>query len=110
MTASSRRLRLQKNRNGTARIAKYIKIYIIQTPVNTPDASKPEYMKMKATVKIISDRQTAASSYFRHAFHNTGKLTLFGIRFFKELFLPPYEFGEFAVQCYKIGYKSLPLV
>ncbi len=32
------------------------------------------------------------------------------MRFFKELFLPPYHFGEIVNQCYRIGVKSLPLI
>ena len=35
---------------------------------------------------------------------------LFVIRFFKELFIPPYEFKEVIRQCYEVGYKSLPLI
>ncbi|MEO5999981.1 MAG: ABC transporter permease [Chitinophagaceae bacterium] len=31
-------------------------------------------------------------------------------RFFKELFLPPFEGREFVRQCYEIGYRSLPLI
>jgi phospholipid/cholesterol/gamma-HCH transport system permease protein len=31
-------------------------------------------------------------------------------RFFKELFLPPYEWQEILRQCYEIGYKSLALI
>ena len=34
----------------------------------------------------------------------------FLIRFFKELFKPPYEFKEIIKQCYEIGYKSLFLI
>lgn len=34
----------------------------------------------------------------------------FVMRFFKELFLPPYEFREIVRQCYEIGLKSLPLI
>lgn len=37
-------------------------------------------------------------------------LTKFIIKFFKELFLPPYELNELLKQCYIIGCKSLPLV
>jgi phospholipid/cholesterol/gamma-HCH transport system permease protein len=43
-------------------------------------------------------------------FAETGGLSLFTIKFFRRLFFPPYEFGEFIKQCYEIGYKSLPLV
>src|SRR5690349_2330860 len=31
-------------------------------------------------------------------------------RFFKTLFLPPYEFKEIIRQCYMVGVKSLPLI
>ena len=48
--------------------------------------------------------------YFKNIFNDIGKVTLFAIRFFKEVFIPPYEIKEFFKQCYSIGYKSLPLV
>jgi phospholipid/cholesterol/gamma-HCH transport system permease protein len=34
----------------------------------------------------------------------------FILQFFKEVFVPPYEFKEVLRQCYKVGYKSLPLI
>ena len=34
----------------------------------------------------------------------------FVLRFFKEVFFPPYEFKEVIKQCYEVGYKSLPLI
>lgn len=34
----------------------------------------------------------------------------FIIRFFKEVFMPPFEFKEIIRQCYEVGYKSLPLI
>lgn len=34
----------------------------------------------------------------------------FIIAFFREVFLPPYEFKEIVKQCYAVGYKSLALV
>jgi phospholipid/cholesterol/gamma-HCH transport system permease protein len=34
----------------------------------------------------------------------------FVIRFFKEVFKPPYEFKEIIRQCYDVGYKSLFLI
>jgi phospholipid/cholesterol/gamma-HCH transport system permease protein len=46
----------------------------------------------------------------KNIFTNTGNLTIFGGKFFKEIFAPPYEFKEFLKQCYIIGYKSFPLV
>jgi len=34
----------------------------------------------------------------------------FCARFFKEAFIPPYEWKEVIRQCYEVGYKSLPLI
>ncbi|MCC9137497.1 MlaE family ABC transporter permease [Pontibacter silvestris] len=34
----------------------------------------------------------------------------FVARFFKEVFLPPYEFKEIMNQCYEVGVRSLPLI
>ncbi|MBK0368840.1 MlaE family ABC transporter permease [Flavobacterium agrisoli] len=48
--------------------------------------------------------------YLKNKFEAIGDVTLFSWRFFKELFVPPYELKEFFKQCYIIGYKSLPLV
>ncbi|MGZ4034848.1 MAG: MlaE family ABC transporter permease [Bacteroidia bacterium] len=39
-----------------------------------------------------------------------GLLTKFVIQFFKEVFVPPYEFNELLKQCYIIGCRSLALV
>ncbi len=43
-------------------------------------------------------------------FEETTLLIKFTLRFFKELFIPPYEFKEFIKQSYLVGYKSFPLV
>lgn len=43
-------------------------------------------------------------------FREVGQVTSFAAKFFRQVFLPPYEFKELAKQCYIIGYKSLPLV
>lgn len=43
-------------------------------------------------------------------FIETGEIVRFSIRFFKEVWFPPYEFKELLKQCYRIGYLSLPLV
>lgn len=48
--------------------------------------------------------------YLKNIFTDSGNVTLFTARFFKEILRPPFEFREFIRQCFKIGYKSLPLV
>ena len=40
----------------------------------------------------------------------TGTITRFAGRFFREGFRPRYEVQEFFYQCYMVGYQSLPLV
>jgi phospholipid/cholesterol/gamma-HCH transport system permease protein len=42
--------------------------------------------------------------------NETGETFFFGLRFMREVFLPPYEFREILRQSYEIGYRSLPLV
>ncbi|MEO5776033.1 MAG: ABC transporter permease [Flavobacterium sp.] len=46
----------------------------------------------------------------KNMFTNTGDISLFTARFFKEAFLPPFQINEFFRQCYTVGCKSLPLV
>ncbi len=43
-------------------------------------------------------------------FSDAGDVFLFIGRTFRELFSRDFEFKEFLFQCYKIGYKSLPLI
>jgi phospholipid/cholesterol/gamma-HCH transport system permease protein len=43
-------------------------------------------------------------------FQETGDVSAFAGRFFKEAFRPRYEVSEFIRQCFVIGYKSLPLI
>lgn len=43
-------------------------------------------------------------------FDETGRISLFAARFFREVFKPPFEFKELLRQCYVIGYQSLVLV
>jgi len=43
-------------------------------------------------------------------FSAVGDFVYFMLRYFKEFLKPPYEWKELLIQCYKTGYKSLPLV
>jgi phospholipid/cholesterol/gamma-HCH transport system permease protein len=53
-------------------------------------------------------------SPYKKAIHNfllkVADLTMFTLRFFKDVARPPFEFTELLKQCYIIGYKTLPLV
>ncbi|WP_309609963.1 ABC transporter permease [Flavobacterium sp.] len=50
------------------------------------------------------------NTYLKNTFENTGNVSLFTLRFFKEILKPPFQINEFLRQCYAIGYKTLPLV
>ena len=50
------------------------------------------------------------NGYLKDVFTNTGNVSLFTGRFFKQVVKKPLEFNEFAKQCYLLGYKALPLV
>ena len=43
-------------------------------------------------------------------FVEVGKLSYFALRFFKQVFKPPYEWKAFLKQCYNVGNRSLLLV
>lgn len=47
---------------------------------------------------------------FEDFFIEVANITQFTLRFFKEVWTPPYEFREVVRQCYLVGYKSLGLV
>lgn len=49
-------------------------------------------------------------TYIKNLLEDTGTVSLFTGRFFKEIFKLPFPINEFLRQCYAIGYKSLPLV
>lgn len=51
-----------------------------------------------------------AESGFKKNIEEIGEISLFTVRFFRELFKPRFEFSEFLRQCFYIGNKSLPLV
>jgi phospholipid/cholesterol/gamma-HCH transport system permease protein len=48
--------------------------------------------------------------FIKEQFNKIGKFFLFIGRFFRELFVPVFQYNEFIRQCYSIGYKSIPLV
>lgn len=54
--------------------------------------------------------ETISDSVFKKFFLEVYSLTIFTVRFFKEVFKPPYEFNELIKQSFLNGYRSLPLV
>lgn len=47
---------------------------------------------------------------FKSFLYESGDMSRFSIRFYKQWFKRRFEFAEFLRQCYVIGYKSLPLI
>lgn len=50
------------------------------------------------------------TQYLKNIFNDAGDMTQFGLRFFKEILKPPFQFREFSRQCFAVGYKTLPLI
>ncbi|MDR3609449.1 MAG: ABC transporter permease [Ignavibacteriaceae bacterium] len=51
-----------------------------------------------------------SGSVIERFFEEVSSLTIFALRFFKEIVKPPFEFNEMLKQSFQIGYRSLPLV
>ncbi|WP_299290975.1 ABC transporter permease [uncultured Mucilaginibacter sp.] len=61
----------------------------------------------------LEEAETAKPSLWQRVsvfFEDIYNVYRFILRFFKEAFLPPYEFKEFIRQCYEVGYRSFPLI
>ena len=58
----------------------------------------------------IGVKNNAITTYLKDAFCEMGQIAQFCIRFFKEATSSPFEIKEIIVQCYNVGYKSVPLV
>ncbi len=62
--------------------------------------------------EIITENfsETISDSLFNKFFLELTSITIFTLRFFREVLTPPYEFNELMKQSFLIGYKSLSLV
>ena len=58
----------------------------------------------------IDNSDIQEPSKWQAFFIELAKMFSFILRFFREVWRPPYEFKEFLRQCYMIGYQSLPLI
>lgn len=56
------------------------------------------------------DKAVVSLRKIKKSFADVYDVYSFIMRFFKEVFLPPYEFKEVVRQCYNIGYKSVALI
>jgi phospholipid/cholesterol/gamma-HCH transport system permease protein len=72
-------------------------------------------INLKIENKAVAEKMVKISEHshikaLKSFFIEMAELTLFTVRFFKEVVKPRYEFKEFVKQAYLIGYKSFPLV
>jgi len=66
--------------------------------------SSDQKKSMRASAVAFFDR------YFRPFFEEVTLITRFSLHFFREVFLPPYEWKEIMKQSYIIGYRSFMLI
>ena len=71
---------------------------------------QPENENRKAEIIPGSFSEERRESVVDRFFVEVSSMTIFTLRFFKELVKPPYEINELLKQSYMIGYRSLPLV
>lgn len=71
----------------------------------SPDLKRTSQRGLKKTI-LASE----SSNQIRTFFEEVSGLSLFTIRFFKEVLKPPYELRELNKQAFLVGYKSFPLV
>jgi len=71
---------------------------------------QPHNENQQAEVILEESPEIVPDSVFKKFFLEVASLTIFTLRFFKEVIKPPYEFNELMKQSFLIGYKSLPLV
>lgn len=64
---------------------------------------------MESNSKIHNQFSTA-EKWLNESFQTIAGLSLFIIEFFKNVFLPPYEFGEIRKHMDELGVKTLPIV
>jgi phospholipid/cholesterol/gamma-HCH transport system permease protein len=63
-----------------------------------------------AATETISKQPSALKRWFISVFISLYKVTRFVVRFFKEVFFPPYELKEVMKQCYEVGVRSLTII
>jgi len=63
------------------------------------DQTTPEYKKQSTFKKKLAN-------FFAEVY----RIHLFIVRFFKEAFMPPFEFKEVIRQCYEVGVRSFTLI
>jgi phospholipid/cholesterol/gamma-HCH transport system permease protein len=77
----------------------------------TKTVSQQSYSEnTQAEVIIEESPEIVPDSMLKKFFLEVASLTIFTLRFFKEVIKPPYEFNELMKQSFLIGYKSLTLV
>src|SRR5215212_8066213 len=67
-------------------------------------------METNPQIKKEKTKKYVISKFVDPFFIDIYNICKFILRFFKEAFLPPYEFQEIVRQCFEVGYRSLALI
>jgi phospholipid/cholesterol/gamma-HCH transport system permease protein len=70
----------------------------------------PQLENQEAGIAPDNYSEIISDSVFDKFFLEVSSLTVFTLRFFKEVLKPPYEFNELIKQSFLIGYRSLSLI
>ena len=80
------------------------------TEMKEKSSEHSEDQHHEAEIVTETFSEAAPDSIFNRFFLEVSSLATFTLRFFKEVFKPPYEFNELISQSFLIGYKSVSLV
>jgi phospholipid/cholesterol/gamma-HCH transport system permease protein len=68
------------------------------------------YMDTETSTPVIPHKRGSAKRYIFGIFADLYNVFKFLLQFFREVFLPPYEWKEVVRQCYEVGVRSFPLI
>ncbi len=77
-----------------------------ESPHHADGKDGDEFVERRQTARIADKLDSALAKFFIEV----ASVTLFTVRFFKEVFKPRYEVNETMKQSFLMGYSSLPLV
>jgi len=67
-------------------------------------------VNIKELIITLGEKTITIAEAINGALRDAGDVVLFLVSIVRETFTRGFEFREFAYQCFKIGYKSLPLI
>jgi len=78
--------------------------------MNNKNVSKEKKFFLKTQILYLGEKAYSIGQSIKDGLMNMGEVSLFLVAILRETFTRGFEFKEFLYQCYKIGYKTLPLI